>query len=820
MKGDSIPSYDLINWQRLPNGDIDFIKVGIYDGSMDAGKELVIQDERIKWPGNQSKASDRREFPTFFRVIPSDAYQVKAIAQLLIHFNWTWVGVVRGDHAYGRSALQGLLNELEDTSVCVSYQEMIPLLYDSQRAIEIIRVMNSSSARVVVVFSAEGELTPFLKDYMKLNVTGIQWIASEAWVTASVFTGSEYYPFLGGTIGFGIRQGYIPKLKDYITTVNPQSYPSNPLVEELWAALYGCSPISSLTHSIQLPLCTGQETLNKQHSAYMNTSSPRIAYNVYKGEMVNFDMNGDSIPSYDLINWQKGTAGNIELVKVGMYDGAREAGSELVVYDTAITWAKDKSEASCSQNVVQYMRNQLLKFCRVKWRFDPRAFRWALTLKLAVEEINNSTELLPNHTLGYKMFDSCAYPLTAQRAALAVMNGPTEADRPMCSHASPMLAVIAESGSAESIVVSRILQHFRIPMISYFSSCACLSNRREFPTFFRVIPSDAYQVKAIAKLLIHFNWTWVGVVRGDHVYGHFALQGLLKELEGTNVCVSYQEMIPLLYNSQKAIEIIRIMNSSSARVVVVFSAEGELTPFMKDYIKLNVTGIQWIASEALATASVFTGSEYYPFLGGMIGFGIRQGNIPKLGDYINTVNPQTYSSSSLVQELWGALYGCSPFSSDRIQLPLCTGQETLNKQHSAYMNTSSPRIAYNIYKSVYAIAHSLHNLTSCKPGNGPFINSTCADNSNVYPWQLQYYLQEVSFTISGELVNFDMNGDSIPSYDLINWQKGTAGNIELVKVGMYDGSREAGNELVIYDMPVTWAGDKNSTYELFAGQGS
>ncbi|XP_060733771.1 extracellular calcium-sensing receptor-like [Tachysurus vachellii] len=442
--------------------------------------------------------------------------------------------------------------------------------------------------------------------------------------------------------------------------------------------------------------------------------------------------------------------------------------------------------------------------------FDPEAFRWGLTLKLAVEEINNSTELLPNHTLGYKMFDSCAYPLTAQRAALAVMNGPNEADRSMCSHASPMLAVIAESGSAESIVVSRILQHFSIPMISYFSSCACLSNRREFPTFFRVIPSDAHQVKAIAKLLINFNWTWVGVVRGDHVYGHFALQGLLKELEGTNVCVAYSEMIPLLYNSQRAIEIIRVMNSSSARVVVVFSAEGELTPFMKDYMNLNVTGIQWIASEALATASVFTGSEYYPFLGGMIGFGIRQGYIPKLKDYITMMNPQAYPTNPLVQELWGTLYGCTPFSSltHSTQLPLCTGKETINKQHSAYMNTSSPRIPYNIYKSVYAIAHSLHNLTSCKPGNGPFINSTCADNSNVYPWQLQYYLQEVSFTISGELVNFDMNGDSIPSYDLINWQKGTAGNIELVKVGMYDGSREAGNELVIYDLPIMWAGDK------------
>lgn len=238
----------------------------------------------------------------------------------------------------------------------------------------------------------------------------------------------------------------------------------------------------------------------------------------------------------------------------------------------------------------------------------------------------------------------------------------------------------------------------------------------------------------------------MGVVRGDHAYGRSALQGLLNELEDTSVCVSYQEMIPLLYDSQRAIEIIRVMNSSSARVVVVFSAEGELTPFLKDYMKLNVTGIQWIASEAWVTASVFTGSEYYPFLGGTIGFGIRQGYIPKLKDYILTVNPQVYPSNTLVQELWGALYGCSPVSSftPSTQLPLCTGQEIPNKQHSAYLNTSSPRIAYNVYKGVYAIAYSLHNLISCKPGKGPFNNSMCADSTKVYPWQVQVVLSVVT----------------------------------------------------------------------------
>lgn len=65
-------------------------------------------------------------------------------------------------------------------------------------------------------------------------------------------------------------------------------------------------------------------------------------------------------------------------------------------------------------------------------------------------------------------------------------------------------------------------------------------------------------MKAIAQLLIHFNWTWVGLVRGDREYGRFAVEGLLRELKGTKVCVAYQEIIPLLYNRQRALEIMQV----------------------------------------------------------------------------------------------------------------------------------------------------------------------------------------------------------------------------------------------------------------------
>lgn len=178
------------------------------------------------------------------------------------------------------------------------------------------------------------------------------------------------------------------------------------------------------------------------------------------------------------------------------------------------------------------------------------------------------------------------------------------------------------------------------------------------------------------------------------------------------------------------------MQSSSAKVVVVFSAEGEMTPFLRDYMTQNITGIQWVASEAWITASVFTGSKYYPYLGGTIGFGIKKGHIARLGEYLLSVTPLKYPDNILVQELWETLYGCKPFPSSDSQLPPCSGKEELLDQHSAYTNTSSPRVDYNVYKAVYAVAHSLHNLLLCQPSSGPFENKSCAQSDNILPWQV------------------------------------------------------------------------------------
>lgn len=67
--------------------------------------------------------------------------QVKAIAQLLVHFNWTWVGLLLSEREYGQFATEGLLRELRRTKVCVAYRKIIPLVYDRPRVQEILQVV-------------------------------------------------------------------------------------------------------------------------------------------------------------------------------------------------------------------------------------------------------------------------------------------------------------------------------------------------------------------------------------------------------------------------------------------------------------------------------------------------------------------------------------------------------------------------------------------------------------------------------------------------------------------------------------------------------
>lgn len=82
---------------------------------------------------------------------------------------------------------------------------------------------------------------------------------------------------------------------------------------------------------------------------------------------------------------------------------------------------------------------------------------------LAIDEINHNDNLLPNVSLGYVIMDSCSSPTNVLRAALTLMS--TSKEIISQCHPPPILALIAESGSTQSIVVAGAVGPFKIPLV-------------------------------------------------------------------------------------------------------------------------------------------------------------------------------------------------------------------------------------------------------------------------------------------------------------------------------------------------------------------
>uniref|UniRef100_A0A3B4ZWQ6 Extracellular calcium-sensing receptor-like n=1 Tax=Stegastes partitus TaxID=144197 RepID=A0A3B4ZWQ6_9TELE len=460
--------------------------------------------------------------------------------------------------------------------------------------------------------------------------------------------------------------------------------------------------------------------------------------------------------------------------------------------------------------------------------FSSRALRWMQTMAFAIQEINQRSDLLPQLKLGFHIRDSCDDIPVSLRASLLLVNGQPESvnrdERQGKNNGSKLgcaainrtvsSVIIGDAGSGESMALLRSLGSFHIPLVSYFASCSCLSNQREFPTFMRTMPSDTFQVRALAQLVSYFSWTWVGVIGVESDYARFAIQLFLQESVQYGVCAAYTHFYPVTLSQQALDELLDVIQMSSSKVIINFCSESEMQGILREVRRRNISGLQWITSEAWATAKSLW-EKSADLLTGTLGFAIRRAAvIPGLKRHLTSLNPAHIHKSAFLAEFWEETFKCrlngsvnkhSHGAVSYLDRPPCDGMEDLNDVYSPYSDVTQLRVSYNVYKAVYLVAHALQDMSICKIGKGPFLNGTCADPKNFKPWQLIHYMKRANFSALGEKISFDQNGDPIAYYDLLNWQRRPDGSLHLVKVGFYDASSSAGRSLVINDSWLNFA---------------
>uniref|UniRef100_A0A8C7YRG1 Olfactory receptor C family, q9 n=1 Tax=Oryzias sinensis TaxID=183150 RepID=A0A8C7YRG1_9TELE len=386
----------------------------------------------------------------------------------------------------------------------------------------------------------------------------------------------------------------------------------------------------------------------------------------------------------------------------------------------------------------------------------------AMTMAFAIDEINKNRNLLPNMTLGYRIYDNCGALVVGFSGALSLASGTDEQFQLLenCSGTPPVLGIVGDHYSTFSIAIANVLGLYKMPLVSYFATCSCLSDRQRFPTFFRTIPSDAFQVRAMVQILKHFGWTWVGLLVSDDDYGLHVAQSFQTDLARSGVgCLAYLKVLPWDSDQSELIQIVHLIKASTARVVIVFAHEIHMIQLMEEVVRQNVTGRQWIASETWTTAVVLQVPHLMPYLSGTLGIAIRRGEIPGLRDFLSQIKPVKNSSGNDLTD---------------------------------FLDLSNLRPEYNVYKAVYSLAYALHDMLKCQSERECLFSCL----------QLAHYLQKVNFTTPfGDQVSFDKNGDALPIYDVMNWLWLPDGRTKVQNVGEVKSAGSNINNLWVLQPP-------------------
>uniref|UniRef100_A0A3Q3J7P9 Receptor ligand binding region domain-containing protein n=1 Tax=Monopterus albus TaxID=43700 RepID=A0A3Q3J7P9_MONAL len=270
-----------------------------------------------------------------------------------------------------------------------------------------------------------------------------------------------------------------------------------------------------------------------------------------------------------------------------------------------------------------------------------------------------------------------------------------------------------------------------------FATCACLSDKTKYPSFLRTVPSDYYQSRALAQLVKHFGWTWVGAIRTNDDYGNNGMATFTETAQQLGICLEYSVSFFRTDSSDKIKHIIDIIKASISKVVVAFVVATDMNVLLEALSQHNLTGHQWVGSEGWIIDTRTAKMDTHHILDGAIGLFIPKAHVSGMKEFILDVKSLNSSGNKMFTEFWETLFNCKfkQSNSSAENQRECTGHEDLTGVKNSFTDMSFMPTLNNLYKGVYAVAHALHNILGC--------NETCNNKVQIDPLMVSSTLNQL-----------------------------------------------------------------------------
>lgn len=474
---------------------------------------------------------------------------------------------------------------------------------------------------------------------------------------------------------------------------------------------------------------------------------------------------------------------------------AKNLNGDFIIGGLFPVFLSEKEATKCQANNKRFQQFTSLRGDLEQcYRMNLFGLMWVEAMLFAIAEINNSTEILPNVTLGYDIRDSANEVQFAMDAALDFTSGVELFNEDFrtnktCSNSS-IVAVIGGAGSKISKAAGYVLGVSSIPQISYSSTSPSLSNKANFPSFLRTIPPDYVQAQVMADLVTFYNWTYVSTVATDEDYGRLGIEAFKREIKTRNVCVAVDELFHPDYTlPETKAQISRIVSALKtdklAKVVVLFCEIPNALAFLEEAERQNLQGKTWIGTDSWGDKKSIL-SFRNSTVSGMLAVVPSKGNIHKFEQHLAKLTPLNTNGNPWFEDFWQGTYGCRKENhSNHCVDGLQANHSEKNSQKCLHQHVTCPGFqgdnlpdaaslqlskAANVMDAVYAVALALDEMIKCKNGRGRLSNYTCPVTKNgVKPLELLTYIKNLSFT--GKLgfpVVFDTYGDIKGWYNFVS----------------------------------------------------
>lgn len=402
-------------------------------------------------------------------------------------------------------------------------------------------------------------------------------------------------------------------------------------------------------------------------------------------------------------------------------------------------------------------------------------------LSFAVREINKDADILPNVTLGFVMLDDCQSQSIALSRAIQFMprdirenkdntlpekritSETTEPERTFYD----VIGVIGSYTSKLSIVVANVLSLFKLPQISHTATSDVLSDKSRFPYFFRMVPPDRYQVKAIVNLLTHFGWNHVSIVYSEGSYGGKGVKELQHSFQVMKNGVCIEDAIEIAYGATEKdfVDIVKQLNLQADTKVVVAFVEIEHAIFISKAVETEglINRFVWIGTDSLSLI-LEEHPELCDKLPGSIFLHPHALNLSTQRFTEHLTDLRTMDSDNLSKNPWleDLRKHYRKSVSDKHNLTFSNRHSQCYKYRRSKIRSSF--VDSFLIDSVYAIAYAIDNVVRkyCDPAKTDRINiSDCVSAKGIFR-----ELQKTHFNgLHGEL-EFNEDGDIMTQYEV------------------------------------------------------